>query len=241
MNYLINYAHNYYKQSQRLNSSTGLTHGRLDSVIECAYSDLSQEFIAKNNHILSQRKGAGYWLWKPYIIVKALENIIDGDVLFYSDSGAYFIKTVKPLIDICKHETDGVMVFHMEPVDDNKEVLQTKKDAFVLMNCDTDEYRDSWARLASFSIWVKNDFSINIAREWLRYCEDERILTDIPNSCGIKEDSRFISHRHDQSVFSLLTKKYKIKSYPDPSQWGNGYRGNPPIYEQMINHTRNKL
>jgi hypothetical protein len=235
-NYLINYADKGFKQAQQINSYTGLLNG-IDKVINYNLSDLDSKFVNENIDILSQSRGAGYWLWKPYVILKTLERVNDNDIVFYSDSGVEFIDSVTPLIDLCKKETKGVLTFHMEPTLENKEVLQTKKDAFVLMGCDTSEYQNSWPRLASYSIWQKNPFSLQIINEWLEYAKNPHILTDIPNQCGIDEDDRHNTHRHDQSIFSLLTKKHNISAYPDPSQWGNNYR-KTVSYNQIINHTR---
>jgi hypothetical protein len=67
----------------------------------------------------------------------------------------------------------------------------------------------------------KTDFSINFLSEWIFYAQDERIITDIENQCGLPNFSEFVDHRHDQSIFSLLIKKYKIIPYRDPSQFGN--------------------
>lgn len=235
---LINYAHNTHFHAQRINSDTGLRIGGFDQVISYKYEDIDEEFKTKNQHILSQRRGAGYWIWKPYFIKKTLESLEDGDIVFYCDSGAEFILSAKPLIELCKTRTKGVLPFHMEPVDSNKEVLQTKKDTFVLMECDGPEYTETWARLGGFSVWEKNIFSLEVVNTWLTYVQDERIVTDLPNQCGVPEDPRFIDHRHDQSVFSLLTKKYGIQSYTDPSQWGNEYRKPSDGYNQIINSTR---
>lgn len=41
------------------------------------------------------------------------------------------------------------------------------------------------------------------------------------NVTGKKNYQTFIEHRHDQSVFSLLSKKYKLQAFRDPSQFGN--------------------
>jgi hypothetical protein len=41
------------------------------------------EFINKNWNW----RGHGYWLWKPYIIKKTMENMNDGDILLYLDCG----------------------------------------------------------------------------------------------------------------------------------------------------------
>lgn len=234
---LINYSHNGFRNSQKQNTKTGLIHGA-NRVINYGFNDLDPKFIEKNANILLNDKGAGYWLWKPYIILETLKKSNDNDVIFYSDSGVEFINSIHPLVDLCIQKTEGVLVFHMEPIPENKEVLQTKKDTFILMECDTPFYQDSWGRLSSFSLWKKNSFSIKIANEWLEYAQNPQIITDLPSQYG-EEDSRFIAHRHDQSILSLLTKKYNITSYPDPSQWGNGYR-NEVSYEQIINHTRNR-
>ena len=235
--YLINYADQSHHYAQKINIQSGLSVGGFDSVIECGRQHLDENFVSKNQHILEQTRGAGYWLWKPYIIHRVLQQLDEEDVLFYSDSGAEFVASAQPLVNLCTKSEHGVITFHMEPLDTNKEVLQTKRDAFILMDCDTEDYKTSWARLASFSVWRKTATSLAVVSDWLSYCQDERILTDIPNQLG-QEDVRYIVHRHDQSVYSLITKKHGIKAYPDPSQWGNGHRGADSTYEQVINHTR---
>jgi len=53
----------------------------------------------------------------------------------------------------------------------------------------------------------------------------------------------FIDHRHDQSIFSVLTKKYNLLAYRDPSQWGNEdiktYKSTS-FYPQIIVSTRQR-
>lgn len=49
--------------------------------------DLSDDFKEKNKEILSFKRGAGYWIWKYYIIKKRLHEIQDNDVLIYLDAG----------------------------------------------------------------------------------------------------------------------------------------------------------
>jgi hypothetical protein len=39
-------------------------------------------FFIENNS-----RGYGYWLWKPYIIKKTMEEMKDGDILLYLDCG----------------------------------------------------------------------------------------------------------------------------------------------------------
>src|SRR5690349_16928692 len=44
--------------------------------------DLARRYPA----IMSQSRGAGYWLWKPAIILDALENCADDTIVMYTDA-----------------------------------------------------------------------------------------------------------------------------------------------------------
>ena len=74
--------------------------------------------------------------------------------------------------------------------------------------------------------------------EWLRFAAQSSLIDDspskAPNYPGFRE------HRHDQSIFSLLSKKYDIEAFRDISQYGNGYKksyDNSP-YNQIVELTR---
>jgi hypothetical protein len=89
------------------------------------------------------------------------------------------------------------------------------------MNCDETKFTDSYQRLASFIVFRNSKVSKDFVEEWLHYCQDERILIDSDNIQGKNNYAEFLHRRHDQSVFSLLTKKYDLTVFRDPSQWGN--------------------
>ena len=66
-----------------------------------AYTDkdiISTEFYKENKEILSLNRGAGYWLWKPYLILETLKKMNDGDVLLYLDSTDTLLKGTKNFI-----------------------------------------------------------------------------------------------------------------------------------------------
>ena len=61
-----------------------------DEIIAITEKNLQEkeEFWLKHkNFIEKHKRGYGYWLWKPYIIMQQLENMGEGDVLFYADAG----------------------------------------------------------------------------------------------------------------------------------------------------------
>jgi len=114
MKLLINYANNVFRTSQRLNSKTGKEIGLFDEVISYSPKDIGRSFYKRNEKILSQKRGNGYWLWKPYFIKKTLEMLNWGDYLFYCDSGSYFIKPITPLIDISLVTGQEIIPFEID-------------------------------------------------------------------------------------------------------------------------------
>jgi hypothetical protein len=231
--YHINYSHNKYLSSQEINSNTAISIGEIDESIRYGYKDLDSKFIENNSHILNQRRGAGYWIWKPYIILKTLKKINDGDILFYTDSGCSFIKSINPLLEELETSNSGILLFELNSNFTNN--LITKRDCFFYMGMDEEPYLSEIQILASFIIMKKNEFVVNFIEEWLKFSQDYRIITDSPNECGLPNYDGFVDHRHDQSILSLLGRKYGIKTIPDISQYGNDRRSSD---KQIINHNR---
>ena len=64
--------------------------------------------------IFAEKKGAGYWLWKPYIINKTLGMVNDGDYILYSDSGSAFVNSIKHLVREMDRANTDVMVFSLK-------------------------------------------------------------------------------------------------------------------------------
>lgn len=236
MNILINYAHESHYTAQAFNTKSGYLYG-FDKVIKYGRYSLPSQFIEDHTHILSQEKGAGYWLWKPWIILDAFNNANPGDFIFYCDSGSEFIASIDPLIAICDQYSS--VLFHTDPVPGNIEAQQTKRDAFILMDCDEEDYVNAVPVHAGFQIYKRSDENVNFLEEYLYYCQDHRIIMDGDNVMGKPNYPGFIQHRHDQSVLSLLRSQWRFKTFRDPTQYGNPYIADGE-YDQIINHTRNR-
>lgn len=159
-----------------------------------------------------------------------------GDFLFYCDSGSYFLRPIDPLIELSLKNSQDILIFDLTQTEKHS----TKRDTFILMDCDTPKYTESPQRLGGFQLWKKTKKSLNFLDEYLYYCQDERIITDLDNQCGKPNYPGFRYHRHDQSILSLLSKKHNLTAYRDPSQFGNSLKAlypNSP-YEQIIHLTR---
>lgn len=228
--YLINYADKNFTKSQKKNSVSGINIGGFDKVIEYSRKDIDTDFYTKNQIILDSTRGAGYWLWKPYIIKKTLDRVNDGDIIFYCDAGSHFESSMKPLFNIINNTNQDIIPFQLT----NLEKHWTKADVFVLMELDFPEYYNTLQRLSGFHLLRKSEFTVKFYDEFLKYAQNINIISDLPNICGKKNYDGFRENRHDQSIFSLLTKKYKLKSYPDPSVRDKYIKG------KIINLTRCK-
>jgi hypothetical protein len=139
---------------------------------------------------------------------------------------------------LCRSSHQDVITFELPYL----ERQYTKRDAFVLMDCDSARFADTRQRLASFSIWKCSALSLNVSGDYLRFACDERILTDRKNTCQKPNYPGFRAHRHDQSILSLVAKTYRLEAFRDPSQFGNHnisqYANSP--YGQIMQHTRRR-
>lgn len=216
MIFAINYADLKYRKTQQFNSATAIHKGKVDKVISYSPKDMDYAFAKKNREILEQPRGNGYWLWKPYFIHKTLLQMEEGDYLVYLDSGAFYINDVKYLIQQMDRDGQAVMAFEL-PL---KERRYTKRDVFLVMDCDKPEYFETNQRMATMIILKKTNVAMRFVQEWLGYCQCGHIITDEKNNMGKGNYKGFVDNRHDQSIFSLLSKKYGFKAYRDPSQFG---------------------
>ena len=237
MNYLINYADGAFKESRRKNSLSGILAG-FDAVIQYTPNDIDSLFFEKNKEILTQKRGAGYWLWKPYFIFQTLKNVKEGDIVFYSDGGSEFVKPMAPLLKLVQEK--DIVGFKMSG--NHKERQYTRK-AVIDKVCDHpsfDRVANSNQDMASF-IGVKKtshtEKKDHVIGTWLDLCQDPNLIMDQPRSSN--EFEEFIDHRHDQSLWSLVSKLRNVHKAPDPSQWGVN-SGESLEEDFFINHHRSR-
>lgn len=210
MIYAMACADDKYMPSAQFQLDTAIKKGKVDKTICFNIADMDTDFRMKNQKILESGEGRrkGCYLWKPYFVHKALESIDEGDFLIYMDSaGGYYRRSVEPLIDIMKTN-------HIDMVGSRRykyyEKHWTKRDTFVYMDCDNEKYLNQYQCWAGMFVLRKTDNTKRIVNEWLEYAQDYRLITDMPNTCGLDNYDGFVTHRHDQSILSLLQTKYNV-------------------------------
>ena len=213
--YVITYAQDCCEMSKKRAVNQAIDVGKADFAEAFDVSELSVPFQISHQNLLRHRKGAGYWLWKPYIILKTLlTKMNDGDLLIYHDARSYFIKDIGPLYKACMDAEPSVLTFHQP----NEESMYSKRDAFILMGMDNPKVyqKKQTQRYSGLQVYMKSCTTIQFLMEYLAYSADRRIVSDDKNVMGKPNFEGFIENRHDQTVLSLLSKKWGILEMRDP-------------------------
>ncbi|MEM7770053.1 MAG: FkbM family methyltransferase [Cyanobacteria bacterium P01_A01_bin.37] len=228
--YLLNYADDrfghkggkFLRNQAKLNESA--RQQGIDDIVSWTWPKLAAtSFYAENQEYLDKNRFENGAVWKPFIVQNLLREIEHGDIIFYYDCGSYEInRPVKILIDLCLRNKGTL--FHEWGEKNSK---FTKRDAFVYMGCDEPQYHNAVALQNTWFLLQKSALSEKFIDEWLQYNLDERIASYIkPNTCGLPNLMGFVENRGDQSIFSNLAVKYKIKTFRGASGIENRHVNN---------------
>jgi hypothetical protein len=213
---LVSFATPNFRTQQFLLEESAKECRNISAVASWSNSDIyNTKFYQDNLVILREKRGAGLWLWKPYIILEELEKQDDSEFVLYYDVGRArgnrLPTDLTLLVDwAVKQGVGAVLGVYIPEYGPNSRWL--KRDAFVLTGCDTDEYVRAPQISATFSLWKKNNECREFVSSWLSLCRDRRVLSDEDNVCGLPNYDGFIEHRHDQSILTLLCMKAKLSA-----------------------------
>ena len=192
-----------------------------DLLIDSNFNYLHRDFFTHDKFC----RGFGYWLWKPYIIKERLLKMKDDDILVYVDSGSVINengrKRIFEYIEMLNLDGNhGVLSFQMCHL---PEIKYTKRALLSYLETNLDDMR-SGQFMATVIIIKKNLHSMHIMNEWYRIASINELIND---DKGSEEEYKFFQdHRHDQSIYSLLVKKYGSIKIPDETyfapDWSNG-------------------
>ena len=203
-------AKNFHDAARRLTKEAHKSN--IFSTVHC-YFDYDLEsmddfWIAHGNFIKNNKRLYGYCLWKPYLVLKLLETMQDGDRIFYADAGCQFDfdceDPKKQYDEMVKHMGDQVMTATYCNVDYN----MTKWDLVLHLNMqDHPRLKTSQIQATTFML-TKCDRIMTFVRLWYTICCNYHLLDDSPSKAP--NHSNYDEHRHEQSIFSLLAKKLDL-------------------------------
>jgi len=218
---LLSYADKNFRVQQHFCCLSARLIGGFDAILKLGPDDIDPLFKEKNSSILSNKKGGGYWLWKPYLIRKALGSVLENEYVFYADSGCFFIKNPRRYFeDKCCGLMQDIVAFELPLI----EKQWTKKQVFKNLGCDTAFFHESNQIQGGFILARNTQYAREFFDELISLAEEEVNITDSNSLEG--QIDQFIEHRHDQSLFSLLYKKKGMIPLPDITQFGRS----PTLY-----------
>lgn len=173
------------------------------------------EYLKKND-----RHGYGYWKWKPEIILDFLLKIPNNSILHYCDIGSHFYpKKVSRLSyyeKICRKK-DMVVFSYSEPKKKIKGLIYpsyteshfTKANLIKFFKLKKNSKHLSSTQISATSFFIKKNLkNIKFIKTWIKVCRKNNLIDHTPSN--ILNHPKFIVHRNDQSIFSLLCKLNKI-------------------------------
>lgn len=222
-----------YSQATALLTKTARMHSQMETRVYSPQHPVVQELARYHPGIMSAKRGAGYWLWKPFIVLDAMKDLPDGTPVLYSDVALTFIAPPAPILELAN--ANPISVFKTPGL---LQSTWTKRDCFIALGADSAEYWELNQLWAGFQLYRAGSEARSFLRALAEAMSDEAALTDAPNRFGLPNLPDFQDHRHDQSILTILAHKHRAAVYPDPSQYGPWPDQGAPFAQTIHLHRR---
>lgn len=165
---------------------------------------IDTKFYNKNLNIFTKYKTIGYglYIWKPYLILKKLQEISDGEYLYYQDSSRYdftgFTSSVHPIIEYMESNLiDLIPGFQINEI--NKNLIQPQCLEYMGYS-DNKKFLSHRHYHTSPMFIKKTSKTLKFISKWLKYSQKP--------DCIIKKTPY---HQCDQAILNILLWKYGYK------------------------------
>lgn len=196
--------------------------GLFDTIRVYDFDSLETEW--KNQHrdfVYKNKRGFGYWIWKPQCVLQRLEEIEENELLVYMDVGfeinAQAAYRFKEYFQLTLEHENKMLSFS----NTHTEYRWTKADLFECLGLSTCSKHALTTQLAAGFFVLQNTLENRLLiQKW----RDVAILSNYHYSndelSHAVNHKQFVEHRHDASIFSLLRKlrgtevcHYEVQSY----------------------------
>ena len=209
-----------------------------DRVLCLSEQDLDASFVSEFREILvPETRGFGYFVWKPQVILQALKLAKPDDVLLYLDSGSHLVASGHPrfmdYVRIVKESASGILAFELDFIVNGHTHLEkewSKADLFEHLQVLKLPEVVNTPQIQAGVIFIHQRPGVEqFFEEWLGVFRHSLTLVDDSPSMAPNFEE-FRSHRHDQSVFSVLGKLRGISLLSASEQYPSG---SPPDWSSL--------
>lgn len=160
---------------------------------------IDSKFTEAHMETFSYKRGAGYWLWKPFIIQKSLNQLRDNDILLYLDAGVLLRKPAEYFKELAqKNEITLWREYSKYP--SNNYWVDEKVWLSVVGSGNGYHEPHFWAG----AILIRNSRTTrSLINNWLELCTKPNLLHP-DSSIDYMFNGELIGHRHDQSLLNCI-------------------------------------
>jgi hypothetical protein len=180
--------------------------GYFDEVTMYSENDIASAFKKRHGDVWNQPRGGGYWIWKPYVILKTLRDMRENDILAYIDGGCTLCctdaakKRFGEYVTAVNDSSQGVLrmrLTHKEGKYTNKRLFTFCEEYFGKAQ---EDFAETMQLVGGIMVIRKTEFAMKFFETVMDILEkDDKLITDMYNGPGEQ-------HRHDQSLLSLVYK-----------------------------------
>jgi hypothetical protein len=165
------------------------------------FEDFDAKFISLNRETLEFERGAGYWLWKPYILLKLCGELKPKNIIMYCDAGVVPRMSAEFYTKLAKDD-----LIHLWEIEGS--ILEDWTEPATLDSLGiTQDLRTSPLVMAGALLSTNTFLLSKFAEEWLALASKPELLR--PDSFpDYKKPASIFWHRHDQSLLTILTVKH---------------------------------
>lgn len=197
-----------------------------------SWSSLSTAFTTKHRqHVLRHPRGFGLWIWKPEVVRSSLLSL-GCDRVVYLDAGSTInlnpasMPGWRAVVD--EAMSTPILAFEMRH---HLECAWTKSAVFDALTA-PNNVTQTPQRLGGYAFFDRSAESLGLIDEWQRLCEanEYQLLLDAGTDA---DESVLLHHRHDQSLFSCLTKLGGYPALEDETwheDWSSSRAQSAPIW-----------
>lgn len=154
----------------------------------------------KNSDYFKLENKYGWCSWKPLFVLETMKQLNEGDKIVLCDIEDIFHPNLYAYVDQVMEDDSYLFV-----VGGGTQKAATKRDCFVFMDCDTEDYWNSPQLEAGVTFWKVCDESKRVLTEWLNYCLDERVNGEDSKFSGKDNFEEFSGWSgKDQSILTNL-------------------------------------